>query len=239
MMAVASQHKMSKLWFDDFQKLARDGRVATGMTPHHDSGWGIAGYLGHWAVHFGRSEKSAITDIDNFNGASTKAVNAGSRILLSHVRKSTEGSISLTNTHPFIYKDWIFCHNGSIHNADRLVLPGFEYEGTTDSERFFKFLANRLERKPVMEYENIIRAVVAEVKDLCSYSSLTFLLANRGYLIAYRDFAEQEQYYTLFYAPVNSGGMIVCSEPLPGFEWNEISNGELLTVDWTAGSFLV
>jgi GTP-binding protein HflX len=80
----------------------------------------------------------------------------------------------------------------SVQNKARqkLLVPGAAYEGTTDSERFFRFLVHRLERRSVKDYPELVRLAVDEVKARCSYTSLTFLLSNGNYLIGYRDCAK-------------------------------------------------
>lgn len=48
-----------------------------------------------------------------------------------HCRLATHGSIKKENCHPFEAKNWIFAHNGILHNIE-------PYKDTTDSETAFK-----------------------------------------------------------------------------------------------------
>ncbi|MDD5687431.1 MAG: class II glutamine amidotransferase [Elusimicrobia bacterium] len=230
MLGVISTNKISPLWLESFQELAVRGRIKNTMSEGHYDGWGVAGYLGKWAVHFGRSEKSAISDSDNFLIATEKAMMSSTKILIAHLRKASEGDKIIENTHPFIKDDWIFCHNGTIYNSERLLMPGCKYEGTTDSERFFKFLIDRLDKKSVKDYKETIRDVISEIESKCKFTSLTFLLSDGKNMYCYRGFAEDENYYTLNYS-FYKGLFLVCSEELRGFEWKEMKNGEIVVVN--------
>ena len=35
---------------------------------------------------------------------------------VAHIRASTVGDVALANCHPFTYKDFLFVHNGTVHN---------------------------------------------------------------------------------------------------------------------------
>ena len=60
-----------------------------------------------------------------------------SHVVLGHTRMGTHGATSLKNTHPFSSSEFVWAHNGVIHNhenylEDTLLIP----EGDTDSECF-------------------------------------------------------------------------------------------------------
>ncbi len=72
-----------------------------------------------------------------------------SGLVFAHIRASTGTPIQQTNCHPFRHGRWLWMHNGSIANFERLkrelvlaIDPALypEIEGSTDSETFF-FLA--------------------------------------------------------------------------------------------------
>lgn len=230
MLGIAANNGISPLWLESFHELSVRGNVLDSMAGGHDDGWGVAGYLGHKASYFGRSENDASKDAAGFMSACLKAINSRSKILISHLRKASEGARSLGNTHPFIQNDMIFCHNGDVHDSERLLIPGARYEGTTDSERLFKFIECRLSAGIQKKYHSILPGIISEIKDKCGYSSLTFLLSNGERLIGYRDFTEEEGYYTLYYAKTDRS-FLLCSETLPGFEWAPLRNGELMIVN--------
>ena len=72
-------------------------------------------------------------------------------IVIAHIRKRTQGKVSLENTHPFSYKGHIFAQNGSIKDFEkhRNLLISYictkfihEIRGETDTEcLFFLFLS--------------------------------------------------------------------------------------------------
>jgi glutamine amidotransferase len=230
MLGIASRNVVPREIFADFQKLAVTGKSLPALGEGHQDGWGIAGYLGGWTVHFGRSERSALEDGEGYTRAWERGLLAQSRMLLAHMRKASEGSRCVENSHPFICNEWIFCHNGTIYDSERLIVPRFTYEGTTDSERFFKFLVSRLDRRSVREFPDVIRTGIADLKKKCAYSSLSFLLSNGNYLIGYRDYTGDEDYYTIHYSCADDLSFMFCSEPLPGYAWEPMKNGELVMV---------
>ncbi len=65
-------------------------------------------------------------------------------IIVSHVRKATHGGAKLENTHPWLYKGYVFAHNGVIRDRNKVLeLLSSEYrdlEGVTDSETLFHLI---------------------------------------------------------------------------------------------------
>ncbi len=114
----------------------------------HPDGWGLAYYLGGMP-HVVKSTDTAETD-DLFRKVSGIV---SSQTVLAHVRKATQGKLSLINTHPFQYGAWTFAHNGNIRDFPALHdrLHGMVPEafrrwrlGETDSELMFFFLLSRI-----------------------------------------------------------------------------------------------
>ena len=227
MLGIASNTGLSQQLFTDFSKLATTGKVKASMTEHHLDGWGIAGYLGNWAVHFGRSSGGVDNSLAEFDMAAKKLLLSNSKISLSHLRKASAGDIRLENTHPFVFENWIFCHNGTVHDPEKISLKNINYEGTTDSEKLFHFIKSRLTQKNLRDYAGAVHQAVLDLREKCNYTSLTFLISNGDYLIGYRDFLEEDEYYTLNYSRV-PGHVIFCSEKLAGFNWNEMKNNEIV-----------
>ncbi len=78
-------------------------------------------------------------------------VHTRSPMFLAHIRAATGTAIQRTNSHPFRYGRWLFCHNGLIHGfstlrrelAVRLSPDLFLHmTGTTDSELMFLLALN-------------------------------------------------------------------------------------------------
>ena len=69
-----------------------------------------------------------------------------SHLFFAHIRAATGTEIQRTNCHPFQYRNWLFVHNGTVREFDKLrrdltlaVRPELftEIKGTTDSEILF------------------------------------------------------------------------------------------------------
>lgn len=69
-----------------------------------------------------------------------------SPLFLAHVRATTGSAVQRTNCHPFRHENWLFMHNGEIHEFGKLhrdlalaVAPELFHEisGSTDSELMF------------------------------------------------------------------------------------------------------
>jgi glutamine amidotransferase len=130
-----------------------------------------------------------------------------SETVVAHVRKATQGSVSVLNCHPFQYGRWVFAHNGDIpgfenHRAEllRRVDPALRrfVLGDTDSELIFHLLLSRLRATGPLsrphEVEDVVacvRATVAEVRALCERPGgepclLTLMLSDGESLIAHQ-----------------------------------------------------
>lgn len=127
--------------------LTEFARRGGGTGPHSD-GWGIA-FLRDGDVQLIREpEPSAHSAHLRFIHES----HAPSTLVLSHIRKATQGSVCLRNTQPFTRelggRPHIFAHNGDLgavrHELD-LSATRFRSIGDTDSEHAFCYLLSLLE----------------------------------------------------------------------------------------------
>jgi len=134
--------------------------------------------------------------------------------VLAHLRKATQGGLSIINTHPFQYGPWVFVHNGNIARfaeikgqlADRIpkVLRRFIL-GDTDSEVLFYLLLGNMARRcdlarpgyPLADVVAAIRETVAEIVELtgplCESDDgppdstyLTFVITNGTTMVAHQ-----------------------------------------------------
>lgn len=118
---------------------------------NHPHGWGIAYYLsGEPEPQQVKSVSSAFSD-DRFKRVSEFLT---SHAVVAHVRKATVGELGEENTHPFHWRGWTFCHNGTVFGFRQiedqiraLIHPRFHESiaGTTDSETLFYVLLSALE----------------------------------------------------------------------------------------------
>ena len=219
-------------------------------------GWGIGYYQNDNAIVF----KEPISTI-NSSQFYQKSKHLYSSILISHVRKSTQGVKKEENTHPFNSGNWIFAHNGDI-DIKELIKEQLLHKyvncikGETDSEIFFFWLIQNM-----VEY-GIIKGIKKAIKFIednkrNSTSSLNFLLANGEKLYALRKAFINTTFYSLFYLVrdpqksnissyisketsqliqskrlIDEKAIIICSEKMTEEEnWIPISNSTLIIVD--------
>lgn len=104
------------------------------------------------------------------------------------------------------------------------------YEGSTDSEKFFSYLINNLSHKSINDFSKVIRNSIQYIKSKFKTTSLTFLLSNGDYLMGFRDFSQDEYYYTMYFKKEDDLFMF-CSEPLNSGEWIPMKNGQLIIIN--------
>lgn len=226
----------------NFLPLAKYGNVKPHRAEGHNDGWGVAGFLGNTPVVFHKSEKSVLSAEEiyfYFKTAVRKTISSKSKFTIVHFRKASAGSVKIENTHPFVYNEWIFCHNGTVLEKDKLVVNKNFCQGETDSELLFNFLLESIGTRI-----NFIPKLIDSIKYLKTkvrHTSYTFFLTNNNFFIAYREysnkFAEDDDsplwnkdYYTLCYVRTKSR-IIFCSQPISKTRWMKMKNSELFIVD--------
>jgi len=212
------------------------------------SGWGIAWFDGkRWNIY------KEPRPLFQSSRAEELIKQVYGRIVVSHVRKATHGGETMENTHPWLYRGWVFAHNGIIDEKRLLDLLKSEYrdlEGSTDSERFFHLIIQEIDKlgDPIKG----IKSAVDKVKYI-EFSSLNFIASDGKRLYALRYAAERENYYTLYYTerpgepPLHKlseetgqliemkfakGGkaVIIASECMTEENWRPIENKHLVVV---------
>ena len=167
-----------------FSGLALRGGV---RGPHAD-GWGLALYEGRAVRTFLEPAAASESKL----AAYVRSHPIKTLLAIAHVRKRTRGPVSLANTHPFVRELWgrhfAFAHNGTVRGVKKHGLSRFRPVGTTDSERAFCVLLNRLERAFPKGYpedrERLWRAVARAGKELGEDGTFNFLLADGEHLFA-------------------------------------------------------
>jgi predicted glutamine amidotransferase len=212
-----------------------DLRAFTELSVQHADGWGVAratedGVKVHKRPDSARSSRAFSL------WARTHASDLG----LAHLRWATMGlGIGIENTHPFTDGSVAFAHNGSVlhpGSLDRLVARDVRRlrRGTTDSERYFLALLTRM-RAGAAPREALLDTV-DEIAETSPFTSLNCLLLTPDELIALCHFDpkgpledKDPEYYRLRYRVTDDA--VVVSSSGWGRDWQELANGDLLTVE--------
>ena len=115
-----------------------------GLTGPHRDGWGIAFFEGHGVRHFVDHQSASQSPIAEL----IRRYPIQSRNVIAHIRKATQGVVSLENCHPFVRelwgRYWVFAHNGNLENYAPRLHGNFKPVGQTDSELAFCWLMQEL-----------------------------------------------------------------------------------------------
>lgn len=163
-------------------------RARGGLTDHHADGWGIAFFEGRGVRLFldvAASCKSPIAEL-------VRSYPIKSRNVVAHIRKATQGTVSLENTHPFqreLWGEyWVFAHNGNLKEFHPTLDGSFLPVGSTDSEKAFCSLLTRLKRRfgeirPTDEqFISVLREFTIEI---AAHGEFNYILSNGKTLFAH------------------------------------------------------
>jgi glutamine amidotransferase len=189
------------------------------QSERHPDGWGVVYYVAG-APHIIKSAASAIHDhlFRRVSGI------VSSETVLAHIRKATQGEMTIINTHPFQYGSWVFAHNGNIaHFGERreglrkLIAPRLRrfILGDTDSEIFFYLILTHLARRtelhrPGCDINDLAEAASEAIHEITAITGgfhldthgspdetyLTFLLTNGSTMLAHQ--GGKELYYSTY-----------------------------------------
>jgi predicted glutamine amidotransferase len=203
----------------------------------HADGWGLAWYDQHNRLQSVKTPVAAYASPEFMPIAQQIETDA----FIGHLRQATPGfAQSLKNTHPFIYHELAFAHNGLIRPKEaieEIIAPDLRLmiEGTTDSERHFLALLSVLEYaepiKGICEYLELLHERTQPV-------STNFLLLTPHTLYAVCDFdphsrqsQEDPNYFPLLYR-ITPDTVLVSSTGLGQNEgWRSLDNGCMLIVN--------
>ena len=158
-----------------------------GITDHHADGFGIGFFEGKGVRLFHDDKPSADSPVADL----VRAYQIKSENVIAHIRKASQGQTSLAKTHPFMREMWgeywLFAHNG--HLIDFYPEQGEYYHavGTTDSERAFCYILNRLRsrfaEKP--DSDTLFDAVAALTHEIRRFGLFNFVMSNGDCLFAH------------------------------------------------------
>lgn len=186
----------------------------------HPDGWGVAYYVDGYP-HVVKSVATAVSDtlFRRVSGI------VSSETVMAHLRRATVGELSIINSHPFQYGNWIFGHNGQIPNFSKYrealieqVSPVYRrfILGDTDSEVLFYLLISNMAKyfdvhRKGTELDEVVAAVETTVNEVCEITGLdcyckkkaeedefylTFLLTNGHMMLAHH--GGKELYYSTY-----------------------------------------
>ena len=138
----------------------------------HGHGWGVADYSD--GIPMIEKQTWAAFHGEHFTKAAARVY---ARTVVAHVRRATVGTTSLDNTHPFHHGRWIFAHNGTLPNFEKVRfkmldaiddLHRTEIGGETDSEHIFRYLLSRFLQHPERGLLNIVRDSLNQIVAWCA-----------------------------------------------------------------------
>lgn len=159
-----------------------------GITSDHSDGFGIAFF----------EDKACRLFVDNQSAVESPIAELvrnypiKSRNVIAHIRKATQGKITLENSHPFVRelwgRQWIFAHNGDLYDFQPRLSGRFTPVGNTDSELAFCYLLDKLVEKFGYHEPSLkeIFAVLHEISPkIAEYGTFNFCLSNGQALFSY------------------------------------------------------
>jgi len=178
------------------------------QSERHPDGWGVA-YYREGAPHLLKSTRTAL-ECSLFQRVSGVVT---SETVVAHLRKATQGALSVLNTHPFQYGPWVFVHNGNIKGfaavRPRLlaaIAPDLRtfILGETDSELIFYLILTHLRTRGVLRAHDypvaaVCDAITTALQQIAGLAGefarvdgdprdtyLTFLLTNGAVMVAHQ-----------------------------------------------------
>ena len=158
------------------------------ITSDHSDGFGIAFFEDKACRLFVDNQSAVVSPIADL----VRNYPIKSRNVIAHIRKATQGKITLENSHPFMRelwgRQWIFAHNGDLHNFQPHLSGRFTPVGSTDSELAFCYLLEQLVLKfgyfePSL---NDIFSLLEEISPkIAEYGTFNFCLSNGQALFSY------------------------------------------------------
>lgn len=159
-----------------------------GETDTHKDGWGIAFFEAKGCRVFMDSKSTIESPVADM----VRRYPIQSKNVIAHIRRATQGKVSLENTHPFQRELWgryfLFAHNGNLVDFRPQLSGSFLPVGETDSERAFCYILDRLrerspkEQPPLETLRRLIDELTVEIR---AHGEFNFLLSNGDALFAH------------------------------------------------------
>lgn len=174
-----------------------------GGTDVHADGWGIAFFEDKGVRLFLDPQPSVHSSVAELvRNYPIKSLN-----VIAHIRKATQGVVTLENTHPFMRElwgcYWVFAHNGNLPQFQPVLNGEFMPVGNTDSELIFCWLLQSLRDRFGKEppSRDALFTVLHELTlPLAGMGIFNYLLSNGSCMFAH---SSTELSYVIRRAPFN------------------------------------
>lgn len=115
-----------------------------------------------------------------------------SKIFIAHVRYTSGTPVAYKNTHPFQRelngREFVFAHNGTLHNYRALETGRFTRIGETDSEYAFCHILNSVESEQINCWTTKnFKWLHDKLKEINNYGNFNCILSDGKYLFCYYD----------------------------------------------------
>ncbi len=151
-----------------------------GRTGDHSDGWGIAFFEDKGVRHFVDHQRAADSPV----AALIRSYPIKSSNVIAHIRKATQGAVSLQNCHPFVRelwgRYWVFAHNGDLKEFHPRLHRNFYPVGSTDSEQAFCWIMQELAKShsDVPSVEELTLSLRELASKIAPHGTFNFLLSN-------------------------------------------------------------
>jgi len=213
----------------------------------HKDGFGIAFFEGPGVRLFVDHQSATVSPVAEM----VRRYPIRSRHIVTHIRKATQGSVALENTHPFMRelwgRYWVFAHNGNLVDFHPKLHANFHPVGDTDSERAFCWLLQELAKNHARmpSIPDLTQTLAELAPTIARHGTFNFLLSQGEalwahcttqlhYVLRRHPFAAaqlQDADLTVDFADLTTPQdrvAIVVTEPLTSNEdWVALTPGEL------------
>jgi predicted glutamine amidotransferase len=218
-----------------------------GETGDHADGWGMAFHDGDGCRVFVDEGRACDAPLADF----LRRQPLRARTVMAHVRKATQGSVEVSNCHPFqrecLGRHWLFCHNGDLGTFRPPLDGGALPVGRTDSEWAFCWLLAQLRRRftaapewpelapvlaelmPQLAAHGVFNMLLTDGRALYAHASTNLFWVQRQHPFARARLIDRDLEIDLATANAPTDRMVVvATKPLTtGERWEAFAPGEL------------
>lgn len=152
---------------------------ATRAEEHRD-GFGIAFFEGAGVRLMVDAQSARVSPVAHM----VRSYPIKSHNIVAHIRKATQGQVTLANTHPFVRelwgRYWVFAHNGNLTGFAPRLHGAFRPVGQTDSELAFCWLMQELAKAhaSVPSIAELTRTLRELILQPAACGTFNFMLSN-------------------------------------------------------------